>query len=65
MLSSVKEELYFYDLSERILYAFLSEIICETSQTPIKTFLYHFKQKIFIFSDISLSRLGKNMGRAM
>ena len=41
------------------------EIINETSQTPIKTFLHHFEPKIIIFSDISLPRLCKNMSIAM
>ena len=47
------------------MHQFLSEIISETSQAPIKTFRQHFEQKIIIFSDISLPRLGKNMSIAM
>ena len=48
-----------------ILHGFSSEIINETSQTPIKTFLQYFEQKSFTFSEISQPRLGKNMSIAM
>ena len=41
------------------------EVIRETLQTPIKTFLKYYDQKIIIFSDISLLRLGRNMSIAM
>ena len=40
-------------------FGFLSEIISETLQTPIKTFLQHFEQKNIIFSDISLPKLDR------
>ena len=42
-----------------------SEIISETSQAPIKSFVQNFEQKIIIFSDISLPKLGKNIDIAM
>ena len=41
-----------YELFENILHGFLSEIISETSQTPIETFLQYFEEKRIIFSDI-------------
>ena len=40
-------------------------MICETSQTPINTFLKLFEEKIIVFSDISLPRLGKNKSIAV
>ena len=50
----------FYELVENILHGFLLKIISETSQTPTKTFLWHFEQIHIVFSDISQPRLGKN-----
>ena len=41
-----------YELFENILHGFLSEIISETSQAPIETFLQYFEEKRIIFSDI-------------
>ena len=61
MLSSVQEKPYFYEFFQNILQGFLSELINETSQGPIKTFLQHVNQKSIIFSDNSLPRLDKNM----
>ena len=43
---------YFYEFFRNILRRFLSEVISETSQAPIKTFCQHFEQKRNIFSDI-------------
>ena len=44
MLSLVQKEPYFYELFEYILHGFSLEIISETLQTPIKTFVQHFEQ---------------------
>ena len=52
MVSSAEEEPQLYELFENILHCFLLEVITETSQTPIETFLQHFEQESIIFSDI-------------
>ena len=45
---------YFYQFFHNILQDFLSEVISETSQAPIKSFLQYFEQKSIILRDISL-----------
>ena len=47
------------------MHGFLSEVISETLQTPIQTFLHLFEDKSIIFSDISMLELGKHMSIAM
>ena len=49
----------------KTLHGFLSEIISQTSHTPIKFIVQHFEQKNIIFTDTSLRRLGKNMSIAL
>lgn len=53
MLSSAQEEPQFYELFENVLLGFLSEIISETLQEPIETFLQLFKEKRIKCSDLS------------
>ena len=50
-----------FELFEIILHVFLSEIISETSHTPIPQY---FEQKSLTFSDISMPKLSKNMSIA-
>ena len=53
------EEPQFYELFENVLLGFLSEIISETLQEPIETFLQLFKEKRIKCSDLSWLRQGK------
>ena len=59
MLSSIQGQQQFNELFENILYGFLSETIIYWNFSPT------FEEKSFVFSDISLLRLGKNMSIAM
>ena len=58
---SMKFKVYkeIYRLFESILHAFLSEIISETLQKPLKTFAKLLDAKLIIFSNLSLLRQGK------
>ena len=56
ILSTVKEELWFFELFGNILHWFLSEIISETLKALITTFLKLFEEKHIIFSNLSMLR---------